>query len=594
MRHARQHARSGFLDRRRIFERQRDAADIRFVGDVGRQDFQGRRVAEFVCDPGSLGGRWRDPRFDHRYAIGREQRLRLDLTQPFTTGRKRRFDQPPRGRKIVPGHGGTGRRNFHQQALIAVMPDMQHEGAHGACRRVIGRNSTGHEGFSRRLCPLVAEPVGENGLAACRRRFDNGLSRREIVDDGSRTVHHQQRIDTGIFEHRCHRMRIARGVGIADDVDRIGTTPGARQHLVESRHRFRRDLGETSALIDDEIGGKHTDTAAIGQDAEAVAENGAPFGACRQGLDRFEKILDAQFAQHACATEGSMIDRIGTGQGACMGSRCPGTGFMPARLDDDDRLQARRLPPCRHELARVGNGFDVEQDALCLRIGRQKIEHVAEIDIGHAAQRGDGGKADAAARRPVEYGGHDSTRLRNEGDIALQRLDVTERGVESVAGRHQSQAIGPGDAQQMRSRRIEHLLLKRPPLLAKLAEASRDDHGRPRAARAELGNQSGHGLWRCRYDGQIGRLRQPGDVAMKLDIADTAAPRIDGPYRSLKARTGKILQQNMTDRAFPGTGADQGDRTGCEHTVEIADRHEFGLPDEGAGVWQHRDDAPGL
>jgi len=65
----------------------------------------------------------------------------------------------------------------------------------------------------------------------------------------------------------------------------------------------------------------------------------------------------------------------------------------------------------------MGDALCVKQDGPGLRIRGEIIEHVAEIDIGHIAERDNLRKADAARHRPVEHCGDHRARLTDQGDV---------------------------------------------------------------------------------------------------------------------------------------------------------------------------------
>ena len=87
---------------------------------------------------------------------------------------------------------------------------------------------------------------------------------------------------------------------------------------------------------------------------------------------------------------------------------------------------------------------------------REVVEQVAEVDVGHVADRDQVGEADAAPRRPVEDAGHDRAGLGDEREPARRGGEMREGGVQAASRHHDAQAVGADDAQQMRSRRVEH------------------------------------------------------------------------------------------------------------------------------------------
>ena len=121
-----------------------------------------------------------------------------------------------------------------------------------------------------------------------------------------------------------------------------------------------------------------------------------------QGLGGIEQLLDGRNSQNAGALEAGVIDLVGTGERAGMRSRRPRAFGKATGLDGDDRLGTCRDARRRHEFAGMRNRLDIEQDRARSGVGRQVIQHVAEIDIGHVAHRDDMGEADAARLGPVE------------------------------------------------------------------------------------------------------------------------------------------------------------------------------------------------
>ncbi len=102
------------------------------------------------------------------------------------------------------------------------------------------------------------------------------------------------------------------------------------------------------------------------------------------------------------------------------------------------RFAARRGARGRHELARIAQVLDVEQDRAGGAIAGEVVEHVAEVDVGRIAERDEMREADAARVRPVQHPGHQRARLRDEGDPARQRAAVGDAGVQAQAGRQQA------------------------------------------------------------------------------------------------------------------------------------------------------------
>ena len=144
----------------------------------------------------------------------------------------------------------------------------------------------------------------------------------------------------------------------------------------------------------------------------------------------------------------------------------------------------------------MGDALDVKQDGARGWIGGEIVEHVAEIDIGHVAERDDMRKADAARCRPVEHRGDHRARLADKGDVAGRRRQMREAGIEADSRHHDADAVGADEAQEMRARRIERGLLQGAAGIAQLAEAGGDDDRRP-SCRAPQARQRDRGRYRA-------------------------------------------------------------------------------------------------
>ena len=159
--------------------------------------------------------------------------------------------------------------------------------------------------------------------------------------------------------------------------------------------------GASSASVPHEIRQpvhrQHADAAAVGEDGQPLAGN-AP---SRPSVSA---------AANSSSRSSTRSERRGTPrrtprrrrQRWVVGGRRPGAWRWRPDLTTD-RLHPRRRPRRRHELARVVDGFDVEQDGAGAAIEREEVEQVAEVDVGLIAERDDCGKADVALRRPFDH-----------------------------------------------------------------------------------------------------------------------------------------------------------------------------------------------
>ena len=93
---------------------------------------------------------------------------------------------------------------------------------------------------------------------------------------------------------------------------------------------------------------------------------------------------------------------VDAGKRAGVRGGCCGARAAAATFNDYHRLGARGDPASRHELARLGDCFRVEQDSPCIRIKRQKVEEIAKVDVRHVAERDDMRETDITPEGPVD------------------------------------------------------------------------------------------------------------------------------------------------------------------------------------------------
>ena len=317
-----------------------------------------------------------------------------------------------------------------------------------------------------------------------RRGYGVGNRTRRLygLDEGGRAIEDQKGVDAGVGEQRIQRGGVALAGSIADDVDGIAVAPGRRQDLAQPLDRLRRQRGQPAARRFERIGRKHAGAAAIRQDRQPVAVLRVRE---RQRLGGIEQLGHRRDAQHPRATKRGVIDRVAAGEHPGMRGRRPCTGRGTPGLEYEHRLAARGGARRRHEFAAVGDALDVEQDGACVRVDGEIVEHVAEIDVRHVAQRDDMRKADAARRRPVEHRRDHGARLGDKGDVARRRGEMREAGIEPDARHHDADAVGTDEAQEVRARRLEHCLLQGAPGFTQLAEAGGNDDRGLRAARPQ-------------------------------------------------------------------------------------------------------------
>ena len=149
-----------------------------------------------------------------------------------------------------------------------------------------------------------------------------------------------------------------------------------------------------------------------------------------------------------------------------------------------------------------------------------------------------------------------------------------EAGVEGDAGHHDSQAVGPDDAEQMRPGRGQHGPGQFPAMgRVAFRKAGGDDHHRLGAPPAQLVDEPGHRIRRCRDHRQIGRLGEAVNGRIGGKTGDGLVFGVDRKDLPGEAGAEEIAGQHAAHRPRFLTGADQGHRGRGEDMVEVSHRH---------------------
>jgi len=336
---------------------------------------------------------------------------------------------------------------------------------------------------------------------------------------------------------------------------------------VEPRDRVRRQCRKGAAEVDQPVDREHADAAAVGQDGETLARKGfLPPERFRRG----EELVEVEHAQEPGTPKGGLIDGVRAGERAGVRRRRPRALRVPARLDHDDRLRARRGARRRHELAGVGDRLDVEQDRPGAAVGGEIVEAVAEIDVDHVAERHQPREADPAPRRPFEKPRLDRAGLGDQREIAGRRVPGREAGVELCRRRHHAEAVRADEAQAVLARLDPRRLGKR---AGAVAEPCGHDHGARDAPSAGARNDPRDGRCRRHDHDQIRDRRQildPGDAWLAVDVA---VFRVDEQDRPGKSRLAQVTQHGVPERPLPWARADERNRAWVEDLVEAVGRH---------------------
>ncbi len=486
--------------------------------------------------------------------------LDLDGLEPFAAVRDRSGDDLPGSPGVRHERVGHRGRNLAQLLYDLAMPHEMHEAAHRIIFGRIIRNARAGERLNDVL--IGSDPSRQHGLRPSALLLaifadELGHGRGDVGRRGDRGLHVEDEdgIIVRVREQHLQRRRVARCIGITDDVDGICTGPGRRQHRIEALARRGRDGRRDSTKVHQPIHGQDADAAAIGEDGETLSRR--RFDATER-LGAIEQLAQIGDPQDARTAERGIIDGVGAGERARMGCRRFGTLRHAAGLHHDDRLHARRGPCRRHELARVLDGFDIKQDRAGLGIHREMVEQVGNIDIDLIADRDNAGEPDAALRSPIHHSGRDRAGLRDQREVARPRHVRGKAGIEADAGHHDAEAVRPNQPHAVFACRSDRGLVQGS---RSVTEARRDDQRAGRAATSGLVNDAGNLSRRRGDDHELGHEVQPVQTAHRSDAADLGMARIDEAEPTLELGLVNVLENGASDRDRAGARADERNRT---------------------------------
>ena len=262
-----------------------------------------------------------------------------------------------------------------------------------------------------------------------------------------------------------------------------------------------------------------------------------------------------------------------------MGRRRPRTLRHAAGFDHDDGLDpccgARR----RHELARILDGFDVEQDGVGLFVHREIVQEVGDVDVELIADRHDAGKADRALRRPIHHARGDGARLRDQRQISLGGHVRGKARIEAGAGHHDAEAVRADQPHAVFLRGLFRLVRQR---ARTMAEPCADDERARSTATAGLVDQAGDRFGRRRDDDQFRRKIELAEAIDRRDAIDRGIARIDQPEFALELRFAHIAENGAADGTLARTGTDKRNRIGRQQIFQAIGRHRCLL----SGRWR--------
>jgi len=298
--------------------------------------------------------------------------------------------------------------------------------------------------------------------------LDEFQGRRRGVAHGLRRENGEDAVASRILHEGRGRGRVAHGVGVAADVDRVAPGSESGQVRPEPLVGVRRELRQLAAQREQAIAGHHARSAGVGHDTESGT---AWAGHARQDLRRVEHVFDLVHADDACAAKDGAVQRVVAGDGSGVRRGRQSTAREAAALHDDDRLGLGEVARCTHEVPRLVYGLDVQDDRARVWVGAEVVDEVAEVHVGHRAHADESREPDFVGCGPVEDRCAKSPRLAEEGDAPFGRRDMGEGHVEVAGGSDVAEAVGTDDPQAVRLGDGVDLVLELAALGSDLAKA---------------------------------------------------------------------------------------------------------------------------
>ncbi|KAG1451512.1 hypothetical protein G6F57_016144 [Rhizopus arrhizus] len=327
-----------------------------------------------------------------------------------------------------------------------------------------------------------------------------------------RYVDHHHRVVLVVGQQRFDGRGVAVTVGIDHDVDRIAARPALRQHRVALLDGAVGQVGQRAPQCDQLVHREAADTAAVAEDGQSAAGEGAQPAQRLGGGEQFVQRTDAQ---QAGAVERRAVDIVGARKCLHVGIAAARLhAFGAARLHHHHWLGTGGGARGRHELARVLDLLDIEQDGASAVVGGEVIEQIAEVDIHRVAQRDHGRESDRARHAPFHQCGGNGRGFGDQREVAGLREMRGDAGVEPCMRRDHAQAVRAKDAQAMRARHRLHLRRQRAGAFAQVR--GEDD----RRLHATFGRGAHHLRHDRRRRGDHHQVRHPVQVLQPFDRAD--------------------------------------------------------------------------
>lgn len=288
-----------------------------------------------------------------------------------------------------------------------------------------------------------------------------------------------------------------------------------------------------------------------------------------QRLRRREQLPHRIEPYHASPAQGSVEYIVRSHQSAGVGEGGLATNRVAADLDQEHRLDARRRPQSAHEAARMADALDVEKNVLCLGVGSQVVQQLAEMHVRRTAKGNHAGEPDVVGLGPVENRRAQRARLRNQADRAAIGATIGEGGVQADLRPHDSQTVGADQTDAVATGAFQRGALERGALGAGFGKACRNHDGGADTRAAAGFHDLGDRLWLRGDDRQIEPLRNVFDRRIAHQAMDLLVLGIDREQLALETRVEHVSNQHGTDGALTFAGSDHGDRPGFEEGRKV-------------------------
>ena len=126
-----------------------------------------------------------------------------------------------------------------------------------------------------------------------------------------------------------------------------------------------------------------------------------------QRLHGSEEFFQGHHPQNARAAERRIVHGVRAGGGSRVGCGRPLSRFESPPLHGQHRLHTRGGPGCRHELPRVLDALDVQEDGVGAGIIGEKVQHVAKVHVQHVPEGYEVGETHGPWLGPILDGGDD-------------------------------------------------------------------------------------------------------------------------------------------------------------------------------------------